>query len=454
MDSTANNLEASMTPWLPGSDLPGEATLPPSRRVPPPSAGGPPPLPPRRARPKLRPVPLAVSAVSVLVTLLCFIGIVNQFRSKTADAPADPAAAQPAAGVAAERWAAVTIESSGVRLVVIDAKRTPGNAELFLAHATNRAWKLGDVPPGAATPPESIVNLERILAAYGEALKLNGVPDGHLLVACNSGVIQPAANAADRTRIQDWVKAVVRKTMSVEADIVDAGLEAEYGARGSVPPVAAVRRQSVAIDMGGSSTKHGYFDTPTTFKGDKFRIGVRAAETEIGALAKAKRLSFPAAAREWKTATADDAVRKLAEESPPLRNHPRCYLLGGAPWAVTVFTHPAEFAKSVDERPVDIRLTPADIDAALKLLEDSPNFTTLTATVIARVPAGPGREHLTAELDSVGTAFRTEQLVAGATLLKSFADVYQYEGKEVRFYTRSLHAWPVGYILVKGKFEL
>src|SRR5437762_2987394 len=63
VQSSGLDTEESMTPWLPGSNLAGEATLPPTRRVPPPQhAGGPPPLPPRAARPKLRPIPLAVSA--------------------------------------------------------------------------------------------------------------------------------------------------------------------------------------------------------------------------------------------------------------------------------------------------------------------------------------------------------------------------------------------------------
>lgn len=430
--STAvSNLEETATPWLPGSALPSAV---PTRR-------GPPPLPPRRTR--LRPLPLAVSAVSVLVILFSLVGIIKQFGSKTDDAPPPPAATP-------ERWAAITIESFGVRLVVIDCTRTSGTAELTLVHATNRDWQLGKLPPALTTRPAAFDELDRVLAPYSDDLARYNVPPERRLVACNSGVVP--TDGPSRDKLLGWVQESVRKTLNLDVEAVNAGQEAEYGARGSIPLDAPTRMQAVSLDMGGSSTKYGYFDTYKTFKGAKFDIGASGAEARISDLAKAKRLTFANAAKEWKV-TADDEVRKLASSTPPLANYPKCYLLGGAPWAVTVIAHPVEFAKPLDARAVNVRLTPYDIEAARDLVERAPNFAALQQSVLAKLPPGTDRVPLEVELNQISRAFSLQRVLAGATLLKSFADACDFAGKDVRFYTRSLHAWPVGYILVKGKFE-
>lgn len=431
--STAvGNLEETVTPWLPGSAPPSEV---PARR-------GPPPLPPR-TKPKLRPIPLAVSAVSVLVILLSLIGTVKQFGSKKEETVAPPQATP-------ERWAAVTIESFGVRLVVIDCVRTSGTAELTLVHATNRDWQLGKLPPDPAARPATFDELERVLAPYYDALAQYNVPPERRLVACNSGVVP--ADGPSRDKLLGWVQGSVRKALNLDVDAVSAGQEAEYGARGSIPLDAPTRMQSVSLDMGGSSTKYGYFDTYKTFKGAKFDVGASGAEARIADLARSKKVSFANAAKDWK-ATADDEVRKLASSTPPLANYPKCYLLGGAPWAVTVIAHPAEFARPVDSRAVNVRLTPYDIETARDLVERAPNFAALQQSVLAKLPPGTDRVPLEVELNQISRAFSLQRVLAGATLLKSFADACDFAGKDVRFYTRSLHAWPVGYILVKGKFE-
>lgn len=430
--ATGVNVEETATPWLPGS---GPPSVPAVRR-------GPPPLPPRPAKPKLRPLPLAVSAVSVLVILGSLIGTIRLFGGKPEETPAPPAATP-------ERWAAVTIESFGVRLVVIDCVRTSGTAELTLVHATNRDWQLGKLPPDLTNRPAAFDELERVMAPYGDDLARYNVPPERRLVACNSGVVP--ADGANRDKLLGWVKESVRKALNCDAEAVSAGEEAEYGARGSIPLDPPTRMQAVSLDMGGSSTKYGYFDTYKTFKGAKFDIGASGAETRILEVAKVKRLSFASAAKDWK-ATADDEVRKLASSVPPLTNYPKCYLLGGAPWAVTVIAHPAEFAKPLDARAVNIRLTPSDIEGARDLVERSPNFPALQKAVLAKLPPGTDRVPLEVELNQV-SRLSMERILAGATLLKSFADACDFQNKDVRFYTRSLHAWPVGYILVKGKFE-
>jgi hypothetical protein len=452
--STSADPEATTTPWLPGSEPPGtvpRAPAPAARRTTPPApaAGGPPPLPPLSGGRALRTGPLVVSVLSLLVTLSSCIGIVNLVRSPEDGVAGEGAPVAPGPPPV-ERWAAITIESGGVRLVVIDAKKTPGNPDLILVHATNRDWNLRNLPPGVPTRPEHFDELERILGKFNEEFATNNVPADHRLVACNGGVLS-AGGDAGREKIKGWVQESVRKALGREVEFVDTAAEAEYGARGSIPPTTAVRARSVTLDMGNSATKYGYFDTPTTFKGDALKLGMRDATSGITAVASAKKISFATAAREWK-ATADREVRKVADGTPQLMNHERYYLLGGTPWVVTVIAHPEEFAKPVDARAVDIRLSPVDIEGALRLIEEKNDVPALTAAVATKVPAGPARENLEAELTGFNR-FNLQQLLAGATLLKSISDGCNFSGKEVRFYTRSLHAWPVGYILVKGKFE-
>ena len=122
-------------------------------------------------------------------------------------------------------------------------------------------------------------------------------------------------------------------------------------ARGSVPPVVDVRMKSISMDIGSSATRYGYFDNPKTFRGNEFKSGAKTAQTEITAMTKGKPTkTFRTAAADWKKVH-DEAVRKLANDTPPLKNHERYYLLGGTPWVITVLSHPQDFGKAPDERP-------------------------------------------------------------------------------------------------------
>jgi hypothetical protein len=469
--------DATTTPGLPGWDVFGEKTIagpmpagypsapsmappvpsathpPAPARVPtPPTPGGPPPLPPRSQSvgAGLRVGPLLVSIVSIAITAGSLAGIVHALRGPTPETAGEAPAAE---NVPAERWAAVAIESGGVRLVIVDGKKVPGAPEIAPVHVTNRDWKLGDLPPALTARPSTFDELEGILAKYNEALAANNVPADRRLVACNSGVFGSAKDA-ERAKLQEWFRASVKKTLNRDVEIVDAALEAEYGARGSIPPNVQVRMKAVSMDIGSSATRFGYFDTPKTFRGSEFKAGAKSAQTEITNLMKSKpgKAPFRAAAAEWKRAN-DEAIRKLANETPPLKNHERYYLLGGTPWAVTVLSHPQEFGTAPDDRPGDIPITPGDIDLVLRLTEEKPDFTAVKAAVLEKVPAGPSREQADVELTRVGNAFTLERLSAAATLLKSYSDECQFSKKQVRFFTRSLFAWPLGYILVKGNFE-
>lgn len=431
----------------PKVDVPPE---PPALPSPPVDAAPPPPVGGERPRRRPRVVVSCTVALALLFGTIA-LGAVGWFQIVR---PTSISRGLPPDGVQedrrTERWAAVTIESFGVRLVVLDCQRTAGEPKLTVVHATNRDWNLGFLPAEPTGRPAAFDELERVLDGLKSDLDSRGVPAERRLVACGSGVVP--AGGPNREKLKGWVQEAVARSLRADVEAVSPDAEAEYAARGSIPPDPATRSQSALLDMGAARTRYGYFGTGSRYEGGSFEIGVRTAETDIAALAKNKRIAFASAAADWR-ATANDLVGSHIGRAPELRNRSRYYLLGGAPWAVAVLSHPKEFAKPADERPVSIPLKPADVAVAHRLVEESPNTEALHAAVLSSVAPDRDRTLLEAELAQISKAFAPQRLLAGAALLRSFSDVCEFQNKEARFITRGLHAWPIGYILVRGRFE-
>ncbi|MBA4064255.1 MAG: hypothetical protein C0501_11175 [Isosphaera sp.] len=413
--------------------------------------GDPPPLPPRAdaAGSGLRVGPLLVSIVSVAVIAGSLAGIISLLRP----APEGPG---PAPAGAAERWAAVAVESSGVRLVIVDVSRTADGREvagLTVDTKKNRDWG-GFAPPkgaGPKVPPEPLAELERILAKYAEEVKARNVPPARFLVASNGKVLRPFAGA-DQAEAEQALRAAVRKGTGQDLDVVNPQDEIAHAARGAI--AHKHRTVSALFDIGRGATGHGYFDTTTSFRGAELKDGLTACEKEIAAHAAKEKVPFPAAADACRRALAE-RVGAAATSTPALRNSSRYYLFGGSAWALAVVTHPEAFVPDPDARAAEVRIAPGDVDRYLALVRSAGSFAEVKKDALDRRPPGTPPDHLDAELSAVGRQFNVQQLVAGGTLLKALSDECQLAGpdKVVNFYINSLHAWPVGYILTRGGFE-
>jgi hypothetical protein len=381
------------------NDLPpGPVRAPPACRGAPgpaPAAAGRPAGPragaPAAAPPRPRPVgaglrvgPLVVSLLSLAVTGGSLAGIVSLLR------PAPPPEVPP------DLWAAVAIESGGVRLVVVDARRNPGYTSFYPLRADTAKWGLFSSKPAAlpdAPPADELGALERILADYKREMDERGVPPGQRRAACNGGALrvlkdEPKGEPEEAKQPGGEGARVAPGAgpEGVRSDLVrgQRGKEAEYGARGCMPYAWETRRQAVCLDIGGRSTKYGYFDQPVNFRPGRLGFGAETSEAEINKRRGAT--AFPLAAERWRADVAAEA-NKPDEVLNHLRGASSYYLLGGTPWAVAVLTHPESFVPAPNDREANVRLKPADAEAARKLLTAHPNF----AAIEARRPRGPGR---------------------------------------------------------------
>jgi hypothetical protein len=402
----------------------------------------PPPLPlqPREVGAGLLIAPLLVSLLSIAVTVGSLGGIAWLLRGKPAVTPEEPG----------ERWAAISIESKGVRLLIVDAKRGDGNPSFLPREMVNRDWSAAMPKPLPVDPPQEVANLGTILTGMNELLDRYDVPREHRLIGCTNGLLKDVEER-DRQRAQKWLAGAVWDKLGLKLEVIDAGLEAEYGARASI--ARKHRTTSLYLDVGTNGTKYGYFEDAANFRGASDKLGGKLAVAEIDALRKAGKAGVAEAAEKWKP-TGDNAVTALTLKTPKLKNAERYYLGGGAAWATAVLTHPDSFRPAENQRPVLVEpLTAADIDEALKLAKAHETGDALKLAVLAKAPSPHG--HLSEELDRINNQFTPEQLVARITLLKCFADACGFGGerKQAVFFTGGLYSWPLGHIAVKGGFE-
>lgn len=403
---------------------------------------GPPRLPsgPREVGAGLRVGSLLVSLLSLAVIAGSLAGIVWILRG--------PAAAQEQEEQA-QRWAAVSIESKGVRLLIVDAKHGDGNPEFIPLEMGNRDWSVTMPKPLPGSPPQAVTDLEAILAKMNETLDQYEVPREYRRVACTNKLLDDVEER-DRERAQKWLEASVRDKLGLKLDVIDAGLEAEYGARASI--ARRYRKTSLYLDIGTGSTKYGYFEDGSNFRGLSAKLGGRQAQDEIGKIAKDQKLTAAEAAEKWRP-VGDKAVTDLTAEAPKLESAERYYLFGGTAWAATVLSRPNYFRHAADKRDATVKLTADDIATALSIAKTHKTPAEIKQAVLAKAEAPRGA--LDEELDRVLEVFRPDQLVARLSLLKCFSDKCGFATgkKEVLFYTRGLHAWPLGYIAVEGGFE-
>src|SRR5579883_4613 len=412
-----------------------------------PSPVEPPPLPRRPRKDKeveagLRIGPSLISLLSVVIIIGSAATIVSLLLK-----PKVPVQSE----VQSERWAAITIESRGVRLVIVDITHTSTGDNIVPVHLDNVDWELFKEPPATFPknpPSDSMAKLEKILRDYDKTLSEQEVPTEYRLVACNTGALRPMKDVIREQEVMDWLQATTQKVMNTKLEYVDPEFEAQFGVRASIP--LDKRGNSVCMDIGSGSTRYGYFNKDH-FQGDAFEYGTKKAMSDINAIVKKEGTPFSTAAMKWQPKIAAD-TGKLANQVSQLKNCDNYYLLGGTPWFVAVLTQPTAFVPAPHDRAINVEIELADIDPTLKLVAEN-NFDVVKKNVLAKVPPGMSTKYLQEELTRIGQIFSQEQLIAGITLFQGLAKGCNFDSKKIQFFVRSLYAWPIGYIIWKSEYE-
>ncbi len=202
--------------------------------------------------------------------------------------------------------------------------------------------------------------------------------------------------------------------------------------------------QVVVLDIGSGNSKGAYLEKGSEFATYSIPLGtVTYADLVTAARGDA---TFAAAAETQRTAKLLPAVRSCTQLFPGLQNKRRAYLAGGTPWALATLLHPDQVgADAKGVRHDWVKLQASDIDTYLAKAKAD------TAALLKPSLDGvrpENREEAEKDIAKIGTIFTADQILAGAQILKAFADEMQFTKKDAIFFSRrALYAWPHGYLL-------
>lgn len=332
-------------------------------------------------------------------------------------------------------YAVVEIGASGVKGVVVQTvaeNADPENPPIKTLKQYEPLDKNAFTAEAAARVGDAVAQMHK------QMLEEFKVPENHFYVVGSSGI--PA----------DVKSAIAGKTFleGVTVEYIDAVKEATLVFRGIVPPKRL--SQVVVLDIGSGNSKGAYVEKTKpglTFTTYSIPWGTKTYAQEINKGRK-DGSQFMVVADPLRKELILPAVQSAVRDFPGMQNLRRAYLAGGIPWAMATLLHPEEIGTDKKGRESAwVKITAEDIAKFYS------KATTDPAALLQPDLAGvrkENRQKAEDEVARVGKVFNHDQLMAGAQILKTFADEMHFERKEaIYFARRALYAWPQGYILEK-----
>jgi len=402
------------------------------------AGAAPPPLPPRPGQGWR----VVVCLVAAAVCLGSWGGI-YAYRQPVEAAPDAPVASL-------GTHACVAVESGGVRLIRINLDKTARTYTYAALHLDNVNFDKWNVPNPEKTGfvAKNAADVVRQVGLFVAGCEADGIPKSNVTVACNAGVFGafPAEDVKAASRAE--FDAAVRKACGLTPVHVTAEDEVRYGALGTLPPDE--RATAVYVDVGSSAARVGYYGADRRFRPDQ-TVGIKGFRKDVEDQIKlSPRATLRGAADGVRFKRFDPELRALKEKAPALDSRQVYHFAGGGAWVVATVTHPTLAAdETLDRYP----LTKQDVQRYLEVVSQ-PGQT--PAGVLAEAQRGlpPGKAGDAArakvrELEERDMPY----LVSSGVMMQAYFEVLGVERKKAYFFTRSLHAWPLGYILVRNRQE-
>lgn len=399
-----------------------------------PAASGPPPLPPKPPRVKVGALVVSLFSLGIICGSLAGI-IVLRKPAETTSAAAAPKAS---------KYAVIALASDGVRLVVAPIHRTADGYSLEEPILEDRRAPLAARKGDEGLDPDRVSAVMDVVRELVQTARAKGVGEKDLFVVCNDKVLKELDQAA-ATRARATLDAGVKNAGGGTLDYISLTDEARFCAIGCIPEED--RKAVVLLDLGSGGVVGGYYDSSGAFIPITIpELGRRAF---IDSVNKSKRKfeSFSTAAATTKPLRLNAPFQRAKKDHPALENRTKYHLVGGSAWAAAAYTHPDALGEK------RVALTVTDIQNFDQLVSNSPTVAAARETVLKKVPPGSSRERADRVFAELGDSLDLDNLIASAKIVTALAEECQFQGKEVRFFTKGLFAWPVGYLLTRTGVE-
>jgi serine/threonine protein kinase len=361
-------------------------------------------------------------------------------NSNTSTKTVDRCSATGLAKKSGNLYGAIEVGSSGIKGQVIQELAT-ANDEGFKLISRND--KIAERNANAVDPKAQAEAVTAVNAMYREMQEKFSIPCEQIVIYGSSGLAQKAPHK------EALAKAIEQETgKSVEYITPEA--EAKYIFDGVVP---TWRRSNVfQIDVGSGNTKGAYLQASQATEYQTFIVplGTKTFTKEIAS--NQGQTDFTKAAETTKGSVLVPQIRDMVQRKPGMQSIPRVYLSGGIVWALTTLIHPCTKEQSIQTKEERVsrfsRIYAEDINTFYNNVTRDrkrlfqPDLSACTAEQKQQV------EKDVAKIQK--DVFSTDNLIAGAEILRALSQELKFAEKEKMFFARyAIEALPIGYLMEK-----
>jgi hypothetical protein len=342
----------------------------------------------------------------------------------------------------------IEISTAGVKAIVVEPYYRNGEYDYEMKYKfEDKNISSGNLQEDGKTFDPNTLEATRnaVQEFFDDMRSKHQLPVGRIAVIRSSGVIAGFKNVEVLEQNRKLLNDIVRKITTQEMDEFTPFYEAKYTAQFVIH--SDKKTESLLMDIGSGNIKGGYFNSDGHFLSTDVNMGTKRFAKAI--LAKIKEdkkdeaKDFDAIASSLRDTLVTKEFKSGIANNGALATKNRVYLCGGITWALRTFTHPTEDTKKLY---VEIKLE--DIKAFQKLVqENTPDQ--LKKKLLDQVEDESQKKAIEKEIANVQKVFNPQELKAGAELLNSLADTYEFSRKMVLFYSKGPVAPQMGYVLTR-----
>lgn len=351
-------------------------------------------------------------------------------------APEQPKTDTPKPGVT-DKWAGIEVGSRGVKPIVMGFTKTADGYD-FTADTTfeSKNTELGTLADdNSGFDPKRV---EATLAAVAELDKAirakHELPGERVKVVFSSGVFTRFKDKEKAAAGRALLTAAVEKALGRAPDFITEQQEAELAFRGIISPSGRPGR--LLIDIGSGNARFGWY-ADGAFESFTVDAGTKLVRDAITKEAAGKKQPFEEAIPAVRKTLLDAPLAEKVKAAKGLDAVKDVFVIGGAAWALTTFTHPG----TGDEPRVP--LTAANVEQFAALAKQKPEDVRAKADGIS---AKAGKE-----VERVQKVFTPEDLQAAAEILRAFYAEAKLADRKVSYFQKGQYAWMAGYLMAAAK---
>ncbi len=340
----------------------------------------------------------------------------------------------------AEVHGGIEIGAKGVKATVIEVTGTGDAQEIKVLLSGSKNTTLTEGLRAAEKFAEPALKATgQAVADFADRMQKEfKVPAERIYVVGSSGLFSALEGKAKAIQANQALLAdAVAAASNLKMTFIDADREAQLSIAGIIPPHHA--ENSLLLDIGSGNTKGGYRDK------DYITLSIPYGSVTFVDLVKkqGQKGTFAERAAQARETVLLPGLKKAAAQKPGVSKRTRVYLSGGAVWALATLVRPGD-------RSAYVKLTAEDIDAYHKLLLQSPEA--VPTPDLSAIKDEAAREAAKKDVNAVKTAFKPEQLLAGAEILKAMAKEYEFGGGKQLFFARNAQiGWILAFVTEKSR---